>query len=73
MMNQEKINEMEIEKETAEYNSDKIFFSKEIIDSIKRSREGIGYLTIENIAMCIQEAMGEDTEKLIEELTNRLK
>jgi hypothetical protein len=73
MINQEKINEMEIEKETQELIDDKIFFSKEIIDIIKRSRYGIGCLTIENIAMCIHEAMGEDTEKLTEELTNRLK
>ena len=72
MINQDKINQMEIEKEQAEYNSDRIFLSQEIMDAIKKSREGIGYLTIKDIAMCVHEAMGEDTEKLIEELNNRL-
>ena len=73
MINQEKINQMEMEKETQEIIDDKIHFSVEIVNSIKSARNGIGVLNIKEIAMCIQEAMGDDTEKLIEELNNRIK
>ena len=68
MITQQEKNQIIEDEMRQEYQNDCFIFYSTLINTLKKSREGTGYLSLEDISRAIKESLGEDTKFLIKEL-----